>query len=73
MILHSRWLTARGLREPDTLLDDVPATLVELELEVGLLLRLSTGRVIWVDRLVLEVRVELVDPLLEDSEQHDRV
>ena len=71
--LSSIRLTERGSREPDTLLDDVPAALVELELEVGLLLRLSTGRVVWVDGLVLQVGVELVDPLLEDSEQHDRV
>ena len=63
-------LTERRSGESHSLLHDVSATLIELEFEV-LLLRLRTSWVVGVNLLVLEMRVELMNPLLEDPQEHN--
>ncbi len=62
----------RRSAKSDPSLLNITAALIILGLERHLLLLLSTW-VIWVDLLVLELRVKLVDPLIVYSEQHDRV
>ena len=58
-----------GAGEADTPLGDIATTVVELEFED----RLSLHGVVGVRGFVFEVRVELMEPFLEDAKEHDGV